>query len=58
MKRKIKRRTKMRKMRSFSSLHNKHRGAKEKLAEPRMLFSLKIEVDILSQCFLRVQSRD
>lgn len=33
-------------MKNFSSLHNKHKGAKEKLDEQRMSSSLKIEVDI------------
>lgn len=40
-------------MRNFSSLHNKHKDAEEKLGVLRMLYFLKIEVVILSQCFQR-----
>lgn len=41
-------------MRNYFSLRNKHRGEGGKLEEPRMLYSLRIEVDILNQCSQRL----
>uniref|UniRef100_A0A2P2LMA3 Uncharacterized protein MANES_14G005700 n=1 Tax=Rhizophora mucronata TaxID=61149 RepID=A0A2P2LMA3_RHIMU len=42
-------------MRNFSSLHNKHRDAKERLEEQRMLYFQRIEGDMLNQCSQKVQ---
>lgn len=41
-------------MRSFFSLHNKHKEEKGKPGEQRMLSFLKIEADTLSPCFQRL----